>query len=135
MSQYLTLAVFDLSLVEQLIYMASAMCFVMGLKKLTKVKTAQRGNRMAAVAMLVAITLTVVLVVFDGKLDVALPYPVGGLLIGGGIGFFLAKKVQMTEMPELVAFCNGMGGAASMFVALSTAVFTALKLPEVMGFS
>ncbi|MDF1799051.1 MAG: NAD(P)(+) transhydrogenase (Re/Si-specific) subunit beta, partial [Planctomycetota bacterium] len=129
------LAVFDLSLVEQLVYMASAFFFVTGLKKLTKVKTARAGNRMASMAMLVAVVMTVYLVVFEGDLAVSLPWLVGGLLLGGAIGVFLAKKVEMTEMPELVAFFNGMGGASSMFVALSSAVFLSAKLAADATFS
>ena len=124
------LAATTLEVVTQLVYMASALCFVLGIKKLTKVKTAKAGNRMASLAMLVAIAMTVFLVVFDADLTAALPWMLGGLVVGGGIGAFLAKKVEMTEMPELVAFFNGMGGASSMFVALSTAAFAGAKLGE-----
>jgi NAD(P) transhydrogenase subunit beta len=131
-----TLAAIDLSLVEQLIYMVSAFFFVTGLKKLTKVKTARAGNRQASIAMLVAVVMTVYLVAFKGQLDVttgeaikaSLPWMIGGLAFGGVIGIFLAKKVEMTDMPELVAFFNGMGGASSMFVALATAVAIAGKI-------
>ena len=114
-----TLAALDLSLIEQLVYMASAFYFVAGLKKLTKVKTARAGNRMASIAMLTAVLMTVYLVAVKGEVHASgmdairasLPWMIGGLVVGGGIGVFLAKKVEMTEMPELVAFFNGMGGA------------------------
>jgi len=125
-----TLAALDLSLIEQLVYMASAFYFVAGLKKLTKVKTARAGNRMASIAMLTAVLMTVYLVAVKGEVHASgmdairasLPWMIGGLVVGGGIGVFLAKKVEMTEMPELVAFFNGMGGASSLFVALATVV-------------
>ena len=125
-----TIAAMDTTLIEQLVYMASAFFFVTGLKKLTKVKTARAGNRMASIAMLVAVLMTVYLVAFKGQfhgdsveaIKASIPWMVGGLVVGGLIGIFLAKKVEMTEMPELVAFFNGMGGASSLFVALATVV-------------
>ena len=131
MFRNLPLLAIDMSIIEQLIYMASAFYFVTGLKKMTKVKTARAGNRMASIAMLVAIVITVYKVVFVGEVHATtgetvrafLPWLIAGLVVGGGIGVYLAKKVEMTEMPELVAFFNGMGGASSMFVALSSAVF------------
>jgi NAD(P) transhydrogenase subunit beta len=124
------LAIPALSLPEQLLYIFSAVCFVLGLKKMTRVKTARAGNRLASIAMLVAIALTVFLVIFDRDLTVSLPWMLGGLAVGGTIGMILAKKVNMTEMPELVAFFNGMGGASSMFVALSSAVFMSVELSD-----
>ena len=125
-----TLAALDATLIEQVVYMVSAFFFVTGLKKLTKVKTARAGNRMASIAMLVAVLMTVYLVAFKGQvhgdgleaIKASLPWMIGGLVVGGLIGIFLAKKVEMTEMPELVAFFNGMGGASSLFVALATVV-------------
>ena len=129
------LMILDLSFFEQAVYMLSAVFFVLGLKKLTKVKTARAGNRLASIAMLVAIVMTVFLVVFEGELAVSLPWMISGLVLGTAIGVFLAKKVEMTEMPELVAFFNGMGGASSMFVALASAVFMAATLGDTATFS
>jgi len=117
------IAALNMQILGQLAFMVAALMFVMGLKKMTKVKTAQAGNRLAAIAMLIAIVLTVYLVVFDGNLKASLPWLIGGLVVGTAIGGYLAKKVEMTEMPELVAFFNGMGGASSMFVALGTAAY------------
>jgi len=120
----------DFLSIEQLVYMAAAVLFILGLKKLTKVKTARAGNRLASLGMFVAVAMTVYLVVFDGDLKVAMPYMLGGLVVGAAIGVFLAKKVEMTEMPELVAFFNGMGGASSMFVALSSVLFLGPEIAD-----
>ena len=89
----------DFSVFEQLVYMAAAVLLILGLKKLTKVKTARAGNRLASLGMLVAVAMTVYIVIFDGSLAVALPWMIGGLVLGTAIGIFLAKKVAMTEMP------------------------------------
>jgi NAD(P) transhydrogenase subunit beta len=126
-----TLAALNTVVLGQLVYMASAWAFVMGLKKMTKVKTARAGNQLASVAMLVAIAMTIYLIIGQASL----PWMIAGLVVGGGIGAFLAKKVEMTEMPELVAFFNGMGGASSMFVALASAVYMAHSMTGEMTFS
>jgi len=99
----------------QLSYMVAALLFVFGIKQLSRVKTARKGNQMAASAMLLATVATMVLL--WGQ--VALWIIVAGVLVGGVAGYLLATKTPMTAMPELVAVFNGMGGAASMFVALS----------------
>jgi len=97
-------------------YMLAALLFILGIKRLARVRTAQSGNQVAAVAMLLAICVTVWHLwgeVFDLKVLV------GGMALGGLIGLTLAKRVQMTAMPELVALFNGLGGAASLLVALA----------------
>jgi H+-translocating NAD(P) transhydrogenase subunit beta len=99
----------------QILYLVSAALFVFGLKGLTKVKTARRGNAISALGMLIAIVATLI------ELGIGDPrWIVGGLLIGAVIGGFAAVRVQMTEMPEMVALFNGFGGAASALVAIST---------------
>jgi NAD(P) transhydrogenase subunit beta len=98
----------------ELVYMAAALLFIMGLKRLSGVKTARSGNAISALGMLVAIVAT--MFVFG---EVSWPVLVGGLVLGTAIGAFLALRVQMTGMPELVAFFNGLGGAASACVALA----------------
>ncbi len=93
-------------------YLIASILFIMGLKGLTRPKTAVRGNLLGALGMLVAI----VAVLFDHKV---LDYKIIALGIGIGsvIGYILATKVQMTKMPELVAVFNGLGGGASALVA------------------
>ncbi len=84
----------------------------MGIKGMTAPKTAVRGNRMSAIGMLIA----VVAALLDYNV-VDYTWIIVGVLIGGAIGVFMAKKVAMTDMPEMVASLNGIGGGASLLVA------------------
>ena len=97
-----------------LFYLISAICFILGLKRLSHPKTARSGNFLAALGMLIAIAATLASSsVLDLKL-IAI-----GVGIGSVIGLLFATRVQMTEMPQMVAIFNGLGGAASAFVASS----------------
>lgn len=107
----------DFGLTE-MAYMVAAMLFILGLKRLSGVKTARRGNQLAALGMFVAVAATM-FVLWGG---VSLWLLFAGVIIGTVLGALLAKRVPMTEMPELVAFFNGLGGASSMFVALAEIV-------------
>ncbi|MEO0509203.1 MAG: NAD(P)(+) transhydrogenase (Re/Si-specific) subunit beta [Verrucomicrobiota bacterium] len=91
-------------------YIAAAILFVFGIKMLGRAETAQRGNMISAIGMLLAIVVTL----FKGGLDYKLVF--GGLILGGVIGAIAAKRIQMTGMPELVALFNGFGGLASLLV-------------------
>ena len=102
----------------ELCYIASALLFILGLKRLSKVKTARSGNQLSSLAMGLAVAATLYLL--WGQ--VALWIVLGGIAVGGIVGALLARRVPMTSMPELVAFFNGLGGAASMFVALAEVV-------------
>ncbi len=94
-----------------LAYLVSAVLFIVGLKGLTHPRTAVRGNLFGALAMLLAIVVTLLGQGFDYTL-------IGiGLAIGTLIGAVLALKIAMTDMPQLVALFNGFGGAASVLVA------------------
>ena len=96
------------------LYLLAASLFIFGIKRLSRVRTARSGNQLAALGMLIAIAT----VLWEaGALDWYTL--IAGLVVGGGIGAYLATRVQMTQMPELVAFFNGMGGAASAIVALA----------------
>ena len=97
-----------------LLYLLSAVLFILGLKGLTKVRSARRGNAIASLAMLIAVVATL--------LDLGLVdyrWILAGLVVGGAIGAIAALKVEMTAMPEMVALFNGSGGGASMLVALA----------------
>ncbi|HVS18968.1 MAG TPA: NAD(P)(+) transhydrogenase (Re/Si-specific) subunit beta [Planctomycetota bacterium] len=95
--------------------MAAALLFVLGIKRLSGVKTAKSGARLAAVGMFVAVAATLVFLWGEGGLFlIAL-----GVGIGAVVGAVLALRVPMTSMPEMVALLNGFGGAASLCVALA----------------
>ena len=98
-----------------LFYLIAAVCFIVGLKRLSHPKTARSGNFIAAIGMLVAIAATLF---SSGKLDLELIAI--GFIIGGSIGALFATRIQMTEMPQMVAIFNGFGGGASALVASST---------------
>ena len=95
----------------QLAYLAAAVLFILGLKGLTRPKSAVRGNFLGACAMLLAVVVTL--------LGQGLSFELigGGIVLGAIIGAVFARRVQMTSMPELVALFNGFGGIASTLVA------------------
>ncbi|MEE3190195.1 MAG: NAD(P)(+) transhydrogenase (Re/Si-specific) subunit beta [Pseudomonadota bacterium] len=109
-------------------YLVAAVLFILGIKGMTKQKTAVRGNQMSATGMLVAI----IAALLDNNV-VSYEYIIIGVLIGGTIGAFIAKKVAMTDMPELVAALNGIGGGASLLVA-SANYLESQKLAEMGQF-
>ena len=97
-----------------ILYLVASILFILGLKMLTRVKTARRGNMLSSSAMFLAVLATLLKMgVVDYKLIIA------GIVIGGLIGAVMAIKVEMTSMPEMVAIFNGFGGGASALVALS----------------
>ena len=103
--------------ITQLFYLLATALFILGIKRLGKVKTARSGNALAAVGMLLAIVVTLVAPGAGIELDWKM---IGiGVALGGLVGAVMAKRVEMTGMPELVALLNGFGGLASTFVALS----------------
>ena len=93
-------------------YIVAAILFIVGLKQLGSPATARNGNRMSALAMLVAVVATVV-----GNDIASWEFIIGGAIVGSAIGAFSARKVAMTSMPQLVAIFNGFGGAASAAIA------------------
>ena len=99
-------------------YLISAALFIFGLKKLGHPRTAPFGNQLGAMGMLVAV-LTTILSMELASSPAYWTLILAGLVIGSLIGYWLAVRVEMTGMPELVALFNGFGGAASALVALS----------------
>ena len=93
-------------------YIVSAILFILGLKRLGSPATARTGNRLSALAMLLAVLATV----FSNDIA-SWEWILVGVIIGSGIGAYSARKVQMTSMPQLVAIFNGLGGATSAVVA------------------
>jgi NAD(P) transhydrogenase subunit beta len=98
-------------------YLVSAALFIMGIKKLSSPRTAPDGNRLGAYGMFLAVLVTLAKMYSEGFIGLELI--VGGLAIGTVVGVWLAIRVEMTGMPELVAMFNGFGGAASALVGLS----------------
>ena len=100
-------------------YLISAALFIFGLKKLGHPRTAPFGNQLGAMGMLVAVITTILEMQLTGNGVIDWTLIGAGLVLGSAIGYWMAKRVQMTGMPELVALFNGFGGAASALVALS----------------
>ena len=103
-----------MNIIIALAYLLSSILFILGLKKLSSPKTARRGNQLAMTAMLIAIVVTLTK---NEILDFTLI--IVGLIIGSAIGAIIARKVQMTAVPQMVALFNGLGGCASALVALA----------------
>jgi len=99
----------------QLIYLIGAVSFMVGLKMLSKPNTARQGNLIAAFGMTIAIIGTIFL--YDGIKVSNYGWIFGGLVIGSILGTISAKKVKMTQMPEMVSLFNGMGGACAMLIS------------------
>lgn len=97
-----------------LLYLASAILFVFGLKMLSSPRTARKGNRVAAIGMAIAVIVTL----FDHNI-VGPVMILAGVIVGSTIGLIVAKRVPMTGMPEMVALFNGSGGVASAVVAMA----------------
>mgnify|MGYP001327726252 FL=1 len=95
-----------------LFYVAAAVLFILGIKRLSSPKTARAGNALASVGMLIAIVATVS---SFGELDYKLIAI--GMIVGSIIGATFALRVEMTQMPQMVAIFNGFGGGASALVA------------------
>jgi NAD(P) transhydrogenase subunit beta len=98
----------------ELVYMLAALAFVLGLKGLSKVRTARRATQVSAIGMALAIGATLFLV---GRVEWWVL--VVGAALGTVAGWLLATRVPMTSMPEMVGFLNGLGGGASVCVALA----------------
>ena len=99
-------------LLSNLSYVLASVLFILGIKKLSHPKTARQGNALAALGMFIAIIATLL---SNGQIDLKLILI--GVLIGSAIGALFAIKVEMTQMPQMVAIFNGFGGAASALVA------------------
>ena len=97
----------------QLGYLAAAVCFIVALKGLSSPRTARRGNLIGAAGAVLAC----VIVFLVSDLDHLLPI-LAAIAAGTTIGVLGAYRVQMTQMPKLVALFNGVGGGAAAIVAL-----------------
>lgn len=101
-----------------LLYLLASVCFIQALKGLSHPTTSIRGNVFGMVGMTIAVLTTAALILkLAGGQGPGLAYVLAGLVIGGGIGAYMANKVEMTKMPELVAFMHSMIGLAAVFIA------------------
>ena len=96
------------------LYIVAFSLFIIGIKQGTSPTTAKRGNLIAAVGMAIAVVTTLLL---DGIGNWGVI--VAGLLVGGAIGVVASIRVQMTQMPQMVALYNGVGGGAVALIAWS----------------
>jgi NAD(P) transhydrogenase subunit beta len=103
-----------IDIIINLTYIVSASLFIFGLKMLSSPRTARTGNLVSAIGMLLAIVVTLL---SRGVVDFR--WIAIGLFAGSVIGFFAARLVAMTSMPEMVALFNGFGGIASLLVGWS----------------
>ncbi len=111
-------------IIINLVYVASAVLFIFGLKLLGSPDTARRGNLISAAGMFIAVVVTLL----DQKI-IAYEYIALGIVLGALVGAVAARKVAMTSMPELVALFNGFGGLASLMVGWA-ALAVALSIAD-----
>lgn len=109
----------DFSLLINIVYVLSATLFIFGLKLLSHPDSARKGNLLSAVAMFIAVVVTLL----DRNI-LSFEVILASVVVGSLIGVVMAKKVKMTSMPELVSLFNGIGGLASLAVAYATIVGT-----------
>ncbi|MFQ1064601.1 NAD(P)(+) transhydrogenase (Re/Si-specific) subunit beta [Bordetella trematum] len=104
-----------------LLYLVASVCFIQALKGLSHPATSRRGNAFGMVGMAIAVLTTGALIYALARESAAigLGWVVLGLLVGGVIGTVMAKRVEMTKMPELVAFMHSMIGLAAVAIAVA----------------
>ena len=113
-----------LGVVEWFVYLLAAVMFVIGLHLMNSPKTARKGNMVSAIGMAMAVVMAFI-VLFAGEVSngfkhsVAVVVLIVGIVIGAVAGVVSAKKVQMTDMPQLVSVFNTVGGGAAALVALN----------------
>ncbi len=98
-----------------LLYLAASVCFIMALKGLSSPQTSRAGNFFGMAGMVIAIVTTLVASVTPGVLSYGTI--LAGIVIGGGIGTFIAQRIQMTALPQLVAAFHSLVGLAAVLVA------------------
>lgn len=119
--------------VVTLLYLVASVCFIQALKGLSNPKSARRGNLFGMVGMAIAILTTVALIVkqaawLGANLPLGLALVLGALIVGGGVGAFVAARVEMTKMPELVAAMHSLIGLAAVCIA-----YAVVSEPEAFG--
>lgn len=109
--------------VVTILYLIASIFFIQALKGLSHPTTSIRGNIFGMAGMIIAVLTTAALIVqLAGGSGMGLAWVLLGLLIGGTAGTLMAQKVEMTKMPELVAFMHSMIGLAAVFIAVAAVV-------------
>ena len=98
-------------------YIAAIILFILSLGGLSNPETSRRGNTYGVIGMTIAVLATI----FGPRVTAGgIPWIIGSLVVGGGVGMYLARTVQMTQMPELVAFMHSMVGLAACVVGFAS---------------
>jgi len=121
----------NMTLIESVVYLATAIMVLIGLRMLSSPRTALWGNRIAALGMTAAILTTLIRYkIFDP----VLVYP--AIVIGSAIGVWLSRKIKMTEVPTLVSSFNGFGAGASAFIPIMEIInaYSTSSYPEMSLF-
>ncbi|WP_340529673.1 NAD(P)(+) transhydrogenase (Re/Si-specific) subunit beta, partial [Cupriavidus necator] len=124
-----------------LLYLVASVCFIQALKGLSHPASARKGNAFGMIGMAIAAVTTLVLIIklkneflaagtAQSSVGTGLALILAALVVGGGIGAYVAKKVQMTKMPELVAAMHSLIGLAAVFIAVA-----AVAEPAAFGIS
>jgi NAD(P) transhydrogenase subunit beta len=112
-----------------LLYLVASVCFIQALKGLSHPTTSIRGNLFGMIGMTIAVLTTsaLILKIADGNIT-GMGWVLLGMVAGGAYGAYRAKTVEMTKMPELVAFFHSMIGLAAVFIAVAAVVEPAALL-------
>jgi NAD(P) transhydrogenase subunit beta len=103
-----------------LLYLLASVCFIQALKGLSHPTTSIRGNIFGMTGMAIAVLTTGALIVETaGGSAQGMVYVMAALVVGGAAGTLMAQRVEMTKMPELVAFMHSMIGLAAVFIAVA----------------
>ncbi|MBN3730312.1 Re/Si-specific NAD(P)(+) transhydrogenase subunit beta [Burkholderia sp. Tr-20390] len=105
-------------------YIGAAILFILSLGGLANPETARRGNLLGMIGMLIAVLATVLGPRVSAE---GIPYIVAALVVGGAVGLYAAKKVQMTQMPELVALMHSLVGLAACLVGFASYIDTSVQ--------
>ncbi len=107
-----------------LLYLVASVCFIQALKGLSHPTTSIRGNIFGMTGMAIAVLTTIALIHGQARslnvdFGAGIGYVLAAVVVGGGLGAFMANKVEMTKMPELVAFMHSMIGLAAVFIGVA----------------
>ena len=102
-----------------LLYLVASICFIQALKGLSHPTTSIRGNVFGMLGMTIAVITTAALILKLSGSALGMGWVLGGLVIGGSAGTIMAQRVEMTKMPELVAFMHSMIGLAAVFIGVA----------------